>query len=148
MKICFHILNKKPGEKRFIEFVQKYDSTSRYVFYDEYTDFNGNEISEPRLWIYEIGKRFPEPQVDIISDGEVIAITGKGFLIDDFVSIYYAAVEIDQIVTDNEGSFNHSITLPTITPGAQLIIYDEAGNRIAHSLDEYAGDKMEVKMSQ
>lgn len=139
-----HILNKKPGEKRFIEFVQKYDSKVRYVFYDEYIDFNGDEISQPRLWIYEVGKRLPEPQVEIKTEGNTITVTGKGFLIDDFVSIYYASVEIDKITTNNEGSFNHSFTLPPIIPGAQLIIFDEAGNRVFHSLNEYLGNEIEV----
>lgn len=143
-----HMLNKKPGEKRFIEFVQQYDSQSRYVFFDEYTDLNGNEISEPRLWIYEVGKRLVEPQVDISSNRDLISMTGKGFLINDFVTIYYASEEIKKVTTDKDGTFSYNFSLPNKIPGAQLIIIDEGGNREAFSVEEFPNNKIEFEVIQ
>ena len=56
----FHMLNKTETQSKFLELVQKYDSELRYTYYDTYYDLNGSEIREPRVWVFEVGKRMPD----------------------------------------------------------------------------------------
>ena len=124
-----HMPNKAPKEKKFMEFINKYDSEIRFVFYDTYTDITGNEVVEARLWIYEVGKRLPEPELNVAFDGELLNLTGRGFLIDEFVTVHYGNSLIEKIPTDDAGFFSYSFTPAEIIPGAQLVVFDEAGNR-------------------
>ena len=56
----FHMLNKTETQSKFLELVRKYDSELRYTYYDKYLSLNGSEIREPRVWVFEVGKRMPD----------------------------------------------------------------------------------------
>jgi len=145
-----HIATKTQTEKKFIEFIQKYDSNIRFVFYDEYVGQDGIPVRDARLWVYEVGKRLPEPQIGINQENEMINLFGKGFLIHDFVTIYYQNNQLNKIPTDENGSFTYSFEASkTFTEGGQFVIFDDAGNRVTKSLEELPlSDKNTEKLSE
>lgn len=61
----FHMENKSKLHSKFLELVQKYDSHLRYVYFDEYLSLNGTEIREPRVWVFEVGKRMPDQHIGV-----------------------------------------------------------------------------------
>lgn len=61
----FHMENKSKLHSKFLELVQKYDSHLRYVYFDEYLSLNGTEIREPRVWVFEVGKRIPDQHIGV-----------------------------------------------------------------------------------
>jgi hypothetical protein len=140
-----HIPIRTVTEDDFIKLIQKYDAQTRYIFYDEYIGLDGTVVEEPRLWIYEVGKRLPEPQLEIQVDNGSIHISGSGFLIDSYVNIYYGRTLFEKIPTDKIGSFKDTIKVPDVVlPGVELVVFDEAGNRVATSLEAHvtAGDRI------
>ena len=56
----FHMENKTKLQSKFLDLVRKYDSKLRYIYYDKYLSLNGSEIHEPRVWVFEVGKRMPD----------------------------------------------------------------------------------------
>lgn len=56
----FHMENKTKLQSKFLDLVRKYDSELRYTYYDKYLSLNGSEIIEPRVWVFEVGKRMPD----------------------------------------------------------------------------------------
>lgn len=133
-----HIPIKTVTENDFIKLIQKYNAETRYTFYDEYVGLDGAVKEEPRLWIYEVRKRSPEPQLEIQADNGLVHLSGSGFLIDSYVSIYYGRTLLEKIPTDKMGSFAGTISVPdTVLPGVELAVFDEAGNRVATSLESH-----------
>ncbi|MFQ5941675.1 MAG: ArnT family glycosyltransferase [Nitrososphaerales archaeon] len=130
-----HIPIKTPTEDNFISLIKKYDSETLYTFIDEYEALDGTVFQEPRLWIYEVGKRLPEPHLEVQANDGLIQLTGSGFLIDSYVNIYQGRTFIEKVPTDEVGSFTGEIKVSeTSLPGEQLIVFDEAGNRVTTSL--------------
>ena len=56
----FHMENKTKLQSKFLDLVRKYDSELRYTYYDKYLSLNGSEVTEPRAWVFEVGKRMPD----------------------------------------------------------------------------------------
>jgi Dolichyl-phosphate-mannose-protein mannosyltransferase len=56
----FHMENKTKLQSKFLDLVRKYDSELRYIYYDKYVTLNGSEVTEPRVWVFEVGKRMPD----------------------------------------------------------------------------------------
>lgn len=69
----FHMENKTETQSRFLKLIQKYDSKLRYIYFDEYVGLNGTKLREPRVWIFEVGKRLPDPQLEIVYEGMTYA---------------------------------------------------------------------------
>jgi 4-amino-4-deoxy-L-arabinose transferase-like glycosyltransferase len=132
----FH-MNKTAVQAKFLELVQKYQGHTRYVFYDEFTGFDGKKIREPRVWIFEVGTRLPEPVLKIQEYCcSVLSLNGMGFLIDSNVNIYYDRILIGKIPTDEMGSFRVSVNLPSdsLPCEEELVVVDENGNRKSETL--------------
>jgi len=127
-----HIPVKTPTEQRFIDLILKYQCHLRHVVYYEFTGLDGIKVQEPRVWIYEVGKRLPQPQLEVQLEYTSLRLGGRGFLIDSHVTIYYSGTSLGKFPTDDSGSFNILITLPTKpTYGEQLVVFDDGGNRIS-----------------
>ncbi|MGH9877531.1 MAG: ArnT family glycosyltransferase [Nitrososphaerales archaeon] len=140
-----HIPIKTPVEESFTELIQKYQSHTRYVFYDELVGLDGSETEEARLWIYEVGKRLPEPQLQVKQENDLVHLAGSGFLIDSYVSIYYGDALLSKSPTDKKGTFNASIGIPNdFVKGEQLIVFDEGDNRVSVSLEQALTTEEEV----
>jgi 4-amino-4-deoxy-L-arabinose transferase-like glycosyltransferase len=132
----FH-MNKTAVQAKFLELVQKYQGHTRYVFYDEFTGFDGKKIREPRVWIFEVGTRLPEPVLKIQEYCcSVLSLNGMGFLIDSNVNIYYDRILIGKIPTDEMGSFRVSVNLPSdsLPCEEELVVVDENGNSKSETL--------------
>ena len=132
----FH-MNKTAVQAKFLDFVQKYQGHSRSVFYHEFTGLDGKKIREPRVWIFEVGTRLPEPVLKIQEYCcSVLSLNGMGFFIDSNVNIYYGRNLIEQVPTDEMGSFRTSLNLPSdsLPCGQELVVVDENGNRKSETL--------------
>ncbi|HEX7208690.1 MAG TPA: hypothetical protein VF233_10940, partial [Nitrososphaeraceae archaeon] len=132
----FH-MNKTAVQAKFLELVQKYQGHTRYVFYDEFTGLDGKKIREPRVWIFEVGTRLPEPVLKIQEHCcSELSLNGMGFLIDSNVNIYYDRILIGKIPTDEMGSFRVSVNLPSdsLPCGEELVVVDENGNSKSETL--------------
>lgn len=132
-----HMENKTVTQSNFIKLLQKYQSHLRYTYYDEYQGLNGENRREPRVWIYETGKRLPEPQLTIQqnnTDG-LVNLTGKGFMIKAYVNIYHDRSFIKQLPTDEEGSFTGSVDIPVDSKCGQLTVIDYRDNRVSAPLE-------------
>src|SRR5919112_3707964 len=109
----FH-MNKTATQAEFLKLVQKYQGHTRQVFYNEFTGLDGKKIKDPRVWIFEVGKRLPEPVLKIQEYCcSVLSLNGMGFLIDSNVNIYYDRILLGKIPTDEMGSFRVSVNLPS-----------------------------------
>jgi uncharacterized membrane protein len=128
-----HMMNKTQTETRFIELVQKYQGVCLNTVYYSYTDLNGVEHQEARVWIFKVGKRLPNPEVEVSYENASFQVSGAGFLIDSYVNVYYGSSLLEQIITDDMGSFTASIGLQQLIPGAELVFLDPGGNRFSTS---------------
>lgn len=118
-----------PTESKFIRLIHKYQSNVRHTIYDEFVGLDGETIRQPRAWIFEVGKRLPEPHLDSEIENEKLKLKGTGFLIDSYVNIYYGRDLIAKVPTDNDGAFFTSIEQPLC--GQQLVVFDDKGNRVS-----------------
>ena len=133
----FH-MNKTAVQAKFLDLIQKYQGHSRAVFYHEFTGLDGKKIREPRVWIFEVGTRLPEPVLKIQEDCcNVLRLNGMGFFIDSNVNIYYGRNLIGKVSTDEMGSFRTSLNLPSdsLPCGQELVVVDENGNRKSETLN-------------
>ncbi|MFQ5998418.1 MAG: ArnT family glycosyltransferase [Candidatus Bathyarchaeia archaeon] len=137
-----HVQVKTPTEERFINLIQKYQSDVRYVFYYEFMGLDGTHVREPRVWIYEVGKRLPEPVLQVQVNGDSLFLNGAGFLINSNVSVYNGRTLIGKFPTDGMGSFTGSIRLPEgQVHGDLLEVFDEGKrNRILTSIGSHLAD--------
>jgi len=127
-----HVPVKTPAEQRFIDLIQKYQCHVRHVVYYEFTGLDGIQVREPRVWIYEVGKLLPEPQLDVQLEYTLLRLSAEGFLINSHVTVYYGRTLLGEFPTDDRGSFRISIMLPTVpTYGEQLVVFDDGGNRVS-----------------
>jgi hypothetical protein len=132
----FH-MNKTAVQAKFLDFVQKYQGHSRAVFYYEFTGLDGKKIREPRVWIFEVGTRLPEPVLKIQEYCcTELRLNGMGFFIDSNVNIYYGRNLIGQVPTDEMGSFRTSFNFSSgsLPCGQELVVIDENGNRKSETL--------------
>jgi hypothetical protein len=132
----FH-MNKTAVQAKFLDLVQKYQGQSRSVFYYEFTGLDGKKIREPRVWIFEVGTRLPEPVLKIQEYCcTELRLNGMGFFIDSNVNIYYGRNLIGQVPTDEMGSFRTSVNFPSgsLPCGQELVVVDENGNRKSETL--------------
>lgn len=132
----FH-MNKTATQAEFLKLVQKYQGHTRQVFYNEFTGLDGKKIKDPRVWIFEVGKRLPEPVLKIQEYCcSVLSLNGMGFLIDSNVNIYYDRILLGKIPTDEMGSFRVSVNLPSDSSrcGEELVVVDENENRKSETL--------------
>jgi hypothetical protein len=128
-----HMMNKTQTETRFIELVQKYQGECLNIIYYNFTDLKGVEHQEARVWIFKVGKRLPNPEVNVSYKNASLQVSGAGFLIDSYVNVYYGSSHLEQIITDDMGSFTVSIGLQQLIPGAKLVFLDPGGNRFSTS---------------
>jgi hypothetical protein len=132
----FH-MDKTAVEAEFLKLVQKYQGHTRYVIYNEFTGLDGKKIKDPRVWIFEVGKRLPEPILKIQEYCcTVLSLNGMGFFIDSNVNIYYDRILLGKVPTDKMGSFRASFNLPSdsLPCGEELVVVDENGNRKSETL--------------
>jgi hypothetical protein len=134
-----------PTESHFIELIRKYQSHVRYVFYDRFTGLDGTEVRHPRVWVYEVGKRLPEPYLEARLEGgngsnfnasSPVRITGSGFFIDSYVNVYHGRNLLQKIPTDEAGSFDALVRVPGgFLCQERLVVFDEGGNRLPVQLE-------------
>jgi 4-amino-4-deoxy-L-arabinose transferase-like glycosyltransferase len=132
----FH-MNKTATQTEFLKLVQKYQGHTRQVFYNEFTGLDGKKIKDPRVWIFEVGKRLPEPVLKIQEYCcTVLSLNGMGFFIDSNVNIYYDRILLGKVPTDEMGSFSASFNLPSdsLPCGEELVVVDENGNRKSETM--------------
>jgi hypothetical protein len=134
-----------PTEAQFVKLIRKYQSQLRYVFHDSFTGLNGTEVHNPRVLIYEVGKRLPEPYLEARLEGgnssnfnasSPVRITGSGFLIDSYVNVYHGRNLLQKIPTDQAGSFDALVRVPSgLLCQERLVVFDEGGNRLPVRLE-------------
>jgi hypothetical protein len=134
-----------PTEAQFVKLIHKYQSQLRYVFHDRFTGLNGTEVYNPRVLIYEVGKRLPEPYLEARLEGvsgsnnntfSLVHIVGSGFLIDSYVNVYHGRNLLQKIPTDEDGSFDALVRVPSgLLCQERLVVFDEGGNRLPVQLE-------------
>ena len=134
-----------PTEAQFVKLIRKYQSQVRYVFHDRFTGLNGTEVHNPRVLIYEVGKRMPEPHLEARLEGvsgsnnntfSLVHIVGSGFLIDSYVNVYHGRNLLQKIPTDEAGSFDALVRVPSgLLCQERLVVFDEGGNRLPVQLE-------------
>jgi len=125
-----HMPMKSPIEERFIELVRKYQGNLLHIVYYQFTDLDGAEIREARVWIYKVGKRLPKPEVEVSLVNTTLHVMGAGFLIDSHVDIYYGRNFLGRFPTDDMGSFTASVKFSQrLIHGVEVVVLDPGGNR-------------------
>ena len=130
-----HMPAKRPIEEKFLEFIQKYQGKVLHTVYYTFVGLDGTELREARVWIYQVGKRLPVPEVEVSFENTTLHINGAGFLIDSHVDIFYGDTFLGRFFTDDMGSFITSINSPQLFPEAELVILDPRGNRFSTILN-------------
>jgi len=125
----FHQFNKTATERNFLQFIQRYDGHTRHVINDTFTGLNGEKIDHSRVWIFEVGKLLPIPQIYVVANGNDIKISGEGYLINSIVDIYYDQTLVHSEPTDSNGKFSADIDIPENSQcGGMLVVEDTEEN--------------------
>ena len=84
---------------------------------------------EPRVWIYEVTKRLPQPELTFSVERDVMRIEGRGFRLNAPVSLYYRGEFLAEMQADERGNFVTTVPVPaTAGPVFYLVGVDSAGN--------------------
>jgi len=84
---------------------------------------------EPRVWIYEVTKRLPQPELTFSVERDVMRIEGRGFRLNAPVSLYYRGEFLAEVQADERGNFVTTVPVPaTAGPVFYLVGVDSAGN--------------------
>jgi Dolichyl-phosphate-mannose-protein mannosyltransferase len=123
-----------PSAAKLIQFIHKYQSNVRHIIYDEYVGLDGKHIKKPRVFIYEVGKRIPEPGIDSVnfdSEASSLDFEGFGFTPNAYVHIYFDRLLLETIPTDYIGSFSaqFNITESVLCKG-KIVVFDDQGNSL------------------
>ena len=96
---------------------------------------------EPRVWIYEVSKLLPKPQIVFSADPDQMRVEGDGFLVNSSVTIYYHGEPVAEQPTNQRGSFSAALPPPKrIEPSYFLTVEDEAGNYASSTGEHIWGD--------
>ena len=108
------------NQRQFRKLIEAYDGRLIHTVYRNH---------EPRVWIYEVTKRLPRPELSVVTEEGEMTVRGEGFVIDSRVTIYYHSSPLSVVRTDDMGSFQISLPLPErIRPKYYLSAEDGAGN--------------------
>ncbi len=123
-----------PSAKKFVQLIHKYQSNIRHTIYDEYVGLDGEHIKKARVFIYEVGKRVPEPGIDSVnfdSQASSLYFEGFGFLSNAYVHIYFDRLLLQDIPTDELGSFTAQLNIPeSLLCRGKIYVFDDQGNSL------------------
>lgn len=129
-----------PSAKKFVKLIHKYQSNVRHVIYDEYVGLDGKDIRKARVFIYEVGKRIPEPGFDMVnfdSKDDSLRVEGLGFLSNSHVHIYFDQLLLEEVLTDEIGSFAAHLHIPeNVLCKGKVYIFDEKGNSLTVPIEQ------------
>ena len=132
-----------PSAKKFVHLIHKYQSNVRHIIYDEYVGLDGEHIKKARAFIYEVGKRSPEPGIDSVnfdSKASSLHVEGFGFLSNAYVQIYFHNRLLDSIPTDEIGSFTAQLNIPeSVLCEGKIYIFDDQGNSLIVPVEQCTG---------
>jgi 4-amino-4-deoxy-L-arabinose transferase-like glycosyltransferase len=132
-----------PSAKKFVQFIHKYQSNVRHIIYDEYVGLDGKHIKKARAFIYEVGKRIPEPGIDSVnfdSEASSLHVEGFGFLSNAYVQIYFHNRLLESIPTDEIGSFTAQLNIPeSVLCEGKIYIFDDQGNSLIVPVEQCTG---------
>jgi len=84
---------------------------------------------EPRVWIYRITRTLPTPVLDVVPQGRLVKLAGKGFTANAPVAVTYHGEPIARGTADVDGSLSLTFRRPGLTsPGWLLTATDQGGN--------------------
>ncbi|HEX8860225.1 MAG TPA: glycosyltransferase family 39 protein [Actinomycetes bacterium] len=84
---------------------------------------------EPRVWIYRITRSLPSPVLDVVPQGKLVRLTGKGFTANAAITLTYHGQPVARGQAAADGSLSATFQRPRVTvPGWLLTATDQAGN--------------------
>jgi hypothetical protein len=132
-----------PTAGKFVQFIHKYQSKVRHIVYDEYEGLNGEQVRKARAFIYEVGKRAPEPTIDSATfdiGKQVLHVEGSGFFSDAYVHVYLGRTLLRDLPTDEIGSFDADLNIPApLLCEAKIYAFDEHGNALVVPVEQCNG---------
>jgi hypothetical protein len=132
-----------PTAKRFVQLIHKYQSSIRHIIYDEYVGLDGKHIKKARAFIYEVGKRSPEPGIESVnydSKTSSLNVEGFGFFSNAYVQIYFQNHLLQYTPTDNIGSFTAQLNVPqNVLCNGKIYIADDRGNSLIVPIEQCSG---------
>ncbi|TMB51455.1 MAG: glycosyltransferase family 39 protein [Chloroflexi bacterium] len=114
-------------QRQFRQLIERYGGQLVYTVYSRH---------EPLVWIYQVGKLLPRPQLSGTrlptpkgGTAPTMRVHGSGYLIDSRITVYYHRKKLGTYRADSVGSFTANVRLPAPVRSAyQLVAIDEAGN--------------------
>jgi hypothetical protein len=132
-----------PTAKKFVQLIHKYQSDVRHIIYDEYVGLDGKHIKKARAFIYEVGKRIPEPGLDSVnfdSRTGTLNIEGFGFFSNAYVQIYFHNRLLQYVPTDDIGSFTAQLNIPeSVICEGRIYIADDHANSLIVPVEQCGG---------
>jgi 4-amino-4-deoxy-L-arabinose transferase-like glycosyltransferase len=132
-----------PSAKKFVQLIHKYQSNVRHIIYDEYVGLDGNNIKKARAFIYEVGKRIPEPGIDSVtfdSEAGSLDVEGFGFISNAYVHIYFDRTLLQDVPTDDIGSFTAQLNIPeSMLCKGKIYVFDDLGNSLSVPVEQCTG---------
>jgi hypothetical protein len=132
-----------PSAKKFVQLIHKYQSQVRHIIYDEYVGLDGKLIKKARAFIYEVGKRSPEPGIESVNydnKRDILSIEGYGFFPNNYVQIYFHDRLLQYASTDDIGSFTAQLNIPpSVLCEGRIYIADDHGNSEVAPVEQCVG---------